>query len=327
MTAFRGFIGPGQTSSGVSISSVNSVTIDDAAKKWVAVFQAAKTGTLTNLSFRYTSRTGIPVQHQISLQGVEGLGFHDGVIFGATNNVKATFTPPADSTWNATWKETGDGAVGALGETVTVTQGLFYAMVIEALGAADASNFSVFSVAISGFSGIASSYLPYHAFNGAKQNYAPIFGYTVGGQRYGIPILFPLATSFAGDTGTFDEYGVAFKLPLFLPAGSTGIVDRWAPDLRTPPTGKTIKAILYQDTTPLQEVTLDSDHCQAQGLIGRVLFRLGGTPAVLTAGTEYILAAQPQGTGEAMTMNAIQVPAVSDLIAFAEWQSTSYAAD
>src|SRR5262245_6559267 len=59
---------------------------------------------ISRLGFRYGTRTGTPPTYRISLQGVDGSGLPDGTIKGGGSPASATFTPPADTSWNSTWQ-------------------------------------------------------------------------------------------------------------------------------------------------------------------------------------------------------------------------------
>src|SRR5438105_4685448 len=81
-----------------------SFALDQTTDQIEYIFQAAEAITITRLGFRYGTRTGTPPTYQVSLQGVDGTGVPDGTVKGGGSPASATFTPPADATWDATWR-------------------------------------------------------------------------------------------------------------------------------------------------------------------------------------------------------------------------------
>ncbi len=87
-------------------------------------FQCEKAATINGLGFRYGARAGTPPTYLISLQGVNGSGSPDGTVKGGGSPVSHAFTPPADTSWDASTRRQ------ALDNNYTCTRGEFLAIVV-----------------------------------------------------------------------------------------------------------------------------------------------------------------------------------------------------
>lgn len=170
------------------------------------VFTAPEAITITRLGFRYGVRTGTPVQHQISLQGVATDGKSDGTVKGATNNALALFTPPADATWNGTWQWQ------TLGESAAVTRGQRLSIVIQPGGTPDGSNSSSFTHSISLYDrqGMPCAVSVNAGTHSRGVNF-PVYGYSSASKVYGRPLESLTTTSYS--SGGTNEFGITFNLP------------------------------------------------------------------------------------------------------------------
>jgi len=112
-------------------------TIDASTEKTAAVFNMPYALTISHCGFWYGARTGTPPTYRISIQGVDASGNPDGTIKGGGSPASATFTPPADATWNTQWKWV------ALSNSYSAAAGEVLAVVIDySSGTIDASNCS-----------------------------------------------------------------------------------------------------------------------------------------------------------------------------------------
>lgn len=173
------------------------------------IFQAPSAITITRLGFRYGLRTGTPPTYRISLQGVDATGIPDGTIKGATNNALKTFTPPADTTWDALWQWQ------TLTESYTCARGEWLSIVIDySAGTVNGTNNSTFT-SIQSFGGNRQGH-PYAIHNNAgtrtRQTAGnPIYGYSSASVSYGNPAESITFTAFS--SGGTNEYGITFNLP------------------------------------------------------------------------------------------------------------------
>lgn len=273
----------------MSIPAMSNFTLNASTDQLEWIFQAQDDLTITRLLFRYGVRTGTPPTFIISLQGVGTTGNPDGTIKGGGSPASKTFTPPADTTWNSTYREiTLDNAYAA-------TAGEWLAIVIAySSGTIDGSNNSSFT---SVFTNMSTRLHPYAIENDAgvraRSSHNPNFAYGTAGAVYGTPLLTGTFTNFSSAT-TPDEYGVKFTIPadwcatykivgvLFGMSGGAGA---------------TALIQLYDSdgTSVLQNVTYDGDYVRtaASDSITRVYFD-ETTLATLTAGTTYRIGIAPQ---------------------------------
>lgn len=273
------------TSSGFVLHS-----LDEATDQVEWIFQAREAATITRLGFRYGVRTGTPPVYKISLQGVDGSGRADGTIKGGGSPCSKTFTPPADATWNSTWQWiTADNSFA-------VARGDFLAIVIKNdSGTINGSNFSSFTTALNAYK--SDGGIPYAVtFNatGSVTTRAvslPIFGYGSAGTAYGFPFI--ASTSLSINSGsTPDEVALAFTLPSGM--GSTFQVLGARIGFQNLGAATTYKLILYDGTSVLQDVTVDSDITAAATRPHQVVYFDEVTLSTLTVGSTYRLAIQPQ---------------------------------
>ena len=157
----------------------------DASNEGVAfVFSSQTTDAVTKLFFRYGSRTGTPPTYIIGIEGVDASGNPDGTVKGGGSPASATFTPPADTSWDGLgrWITLDNSYAPSLGETLCLT-------IRYSSGTIDGSNNSSFTRAISGT--LQSPAMPYYVTNSAgswsksiNQQMSPS-GYATASKRYG----------------------------------------------------------------------------------------------------------------------------------------------
>lgn len=89
---------------GVTAAAQNQVA--DANNDGVGwAFAAENTEAITHIGFRYGARTGTPPTYVLTLEGlVTTTGLPDGTDVGGGSPTAVTFTPPADATWDGTWR-------------------------------------------------------------------------------------------------------------------------------------------------------------------------------------------------------------------------------
>lgn len=289
----------------------NNFTIDQAADKLDFLFQQPEAATITHLGFRYGVRTGTPVQHKISLQGVDANGNPDGTILGGGTPASGTFTPPADATWDGTWRWI------ALDNSIATTRGQFLSIVIEPVGTPDAGNNSAFTAfTATGFRG-GNPYV-IQDNNGTRtrqQSATPVYGLKSSTKAYGLPASAATVTLYSNNS-TPDERGVRFLFPSTW--GSTykivGVRFFCTPGA----SGKSILVSLYDGTTTLQDVTLDTDFDVQAGGSGRIkeAYFDETTLSTLNFGTAYRVAFAPTAGSVSFGLQTITVDANADLSAY-----------
>lgn len=246
----------------------------------VAAFQAPDALTITQLGFRYTSRTGTPPTYRISLQSVSTttVGIPAGTVLGGASPASATFTPPASTAWNGTVQWV------TLDNAYTCARGEMLAIVIDySSGTIDGSNFGSFTLDL-----WHKSHRPWPAsFDGAtwtKAHNAPCFGYRTASATYGQPLVgsqIALTSSTAND-----EMAARFVVPAGTMTSYMLVGLRWYGKNSTA-TGSQ-ELILYTGTTVLQSVTLDAEQFQAVDTIGTMECYFDETTlSALTPGAEY----------------------------------------
>ncbi len=286
-----------------------NLTIDGAADTWEQVFRMPEAATLTDCGFRYGVRTGTPVQHSITLEGVSATtGERDSTDVGGGSPTLANFTPPADTTWNSTWRWV------TLTNSYAATRGELLDIVILPVGTPDASNSSSFTYVVTGAQS-SRSVVQYAVANGTKNSETPIFGCKSATKTYG-NILESLNGTLYSSDSTPDERALHFVLDSGW--GSTYTVRGFRCHVRTPAAGDTVKIALYDGTTELQAITWDTDNAVANSSSFRsaTFYFDEATLSTLNFGSAYRLGFAPQDTSSNLGLYTIVVAADGDLTAF-----------
>jgi hypothetical protein len=272
------------------------------------IFHMREAATITGLGINYVSRTGTPPTYKISLQGVTtSTGRADGTIkLNEGNEVSATFTPPATTAWNGSfrWFDL------AAGHEYSASRGELLALVVAySSGTVNASNCSSLNIATD-VSGRYST--PYVVdTTGTKVTTLPVFAVRSSTATYGNPMVSVYLTSISSGT----EHAMAFSLPAS--ACSTYKVIGVEAFTAAMPTGKSVIAQLYTGTTADQQVTLYSDTMYALSA-NYVTVRAWFTtdPVVRTCGTTYYAGFAPQEAGANFRLVGMVAGAAADLSAY-----------
>lgn len=299
--------GPFQNWSGVSFFNFS---VDSSTDKIEFIFSAAASDTITQLGVRIGSRTGTPPTYRISLQGVSlTTGRADGTI-KASGNANATFTPPADTTWNGTFQWF------TLTGSYACTRGELLSIVVDySSGTIDASNFTSFT-ADGNFN---NNYFVFPFFwtvnsgSASSNTREGIYGYKSATRSYHIPINASTVTVFSS-TSTPNEYALRFLLP---GSGTTYTVAGVEVAIDSPDSGNAELTLYGSDgTTVLQSFTMDKDANLNHPVSAYRAYFANGTLATLTAGVAYRIGfralANPAGIG----LPVVSVPAAGDMTAF-----------
>lgn len=307
-------------------------TLDGTGKKLGFVVQVGNGDAITALGFRYGARTGTPPTYKISVQGVSTTtGYPDGTIKGGGSPASKTFTPPADTTWNGTWREI------TLDNTYTPSRGETIAIVIEySAGTCDGSNNSSFSRHASGGSTEWVSNRYYAVDTGS--------GWGTGTFSYFLPYTIVTANTVTGfpasDLGKSTSIGtnghrqaLRFKLPTSF--GSTYKVRGVRLNATRPgPSASIILGLWNAAGTALNDVTIDTDQFGHSSGVGNNLYGFwDDAPATLDCGTEYYVGIER--TGATTALLTCQLASANDLKAYpggsefyyASWNGSSWTAD
>jgi hypothetical protein len=265
-------------------SSFTNVTLNggsDGATKVAWVFYAQEDATVTHVGYRQGVTTLTPGSgsYRAVIQGVStSTGQPDGSDAGTT---AVTFTPTSgnDGTWQ--WV--------ALANSLSVTRGNAYAIVIENTGVQTANYISVTTVdANTGFG----TNIPYSTTyasstwtKGSNGFRCPVWGYKSSTQVFGRPY----STVAVASNVTTSGNRAAMKFTLPAGWGSTFKVIGARGKLRSPTTGTSFVFGLWNAAgTALQSITLDSD-IQRSGNVTDMELWFSGTLATLDFGTTYYI--------------------------------------
>lgn len=295
-----------------SSAAFETFALDGTGDRVAWTFMPPEDHIITALAVPVGSRTGTPPTYRVSLQGVDlTTGNPDGTVLGGGSPASATFTPPADTTWNGTVQWI------TLSNSYTVARGTMYAIVIDySSGTCDASNCTTIN---NGHQNVGPRYgnVIAQQYNGAtwsKRDIAPVYGYRTSTDSYGNPVANFFTSTFSLDTTSGnggDERGMKFNLP-----GGWGDTFkirgvRWIGQMSA--TGKTITATLYSGTTVLQDVTIDSD--TAQGATAFKTFTAFFDATSLTAlnfGSDYYVAIKANETASNLGLFGVNLAAAQD---------------
>jgi hypothetical protein len=296
---------------GSSSGAFETFALDASGDRIAWTFMPAEAHVITELAVPVGSRTGTPPTYRISLQGVDlSTGNPDGTVLGGGSPASATFTPPADTTWNNTIQWI------TLSNSFTVSRGTMYAIVIDySSGTVDASNFTTINNGHTNI-GARSGNVIAQQYTGtwSKRNIAPVWGFRTSTQTFGSPIKSFFTTAFSSDTASGsggDERGMKFTLPAGWGATFKVRGIRWIGNMSA--AAKTITATLYTGTTALQDVTIDSDTAQGTGnyMTYTAMFDESSLTA-LDFGSAYYVAVKPNETASNLGIYGLELAAAQD---------------
>lgn len=286
------------------------------------IFQAPAGIAITKLGFRYGAKSsGTPPTYIIELEGVAAAtGFPDGTIKGASNNAKATFRPPADTSWDGTWQWI------TLGESYTCAEGEWLAIVIkDDPGTADSiSGTNSGSFTYTDGRGGNRSGLPYAITNAAgsrtKQAAPPVFGYASSSVTYGRPVEAVTTLDLYSSGTNPNEQGMTFTLPAGW--GSTYKIRGVKYYGAGGTTGTTSTMTLYDDDgdpgTALQTLTIDWDMVRGTGgtLANFTFYFDESSLTAIDFGSAYHIGLKADGGTTAMSLASITLDAAADRAAW-----------
>lgn len=241
-------------------------------------FQPIVLDAITHLGFRIGDRAGTPPTYIIGLEGLDASGLPDGTYLGGGSPASATFTPPADSTWNSSWRWI------ALSNSYTPSNNDPIAITIRhSSGTVNGSNCqTVFYMTQLGAQNRGfPSCLTLTAGTWARSNAPATFGYRTATGRYGFTAVGATITS----TSTSGRRAAAHWT---VPAIYSSIkVRSFQLAANTPAAAATFKAGIWDSAgTMIHEQSYDSDNFTPSNS-NDAKFTMPGTLTALTGGSKY----------------------------------------
>lgn len=274
-------------------------------------FFARDTNAITHLGFSYSVRTGTPPTYRISLQGIDAAtGNPDGTVKGGGSPASATFTPPADTSWNSTWQWI------ALSNSYTPTIGEELAFVVDySSGTVNTSNAGTFNVRFGTGVGLNQPcYFPVltqTAGSWSKMAALPAFGVRTASTRYGNIATGGYNTRSASTVG----HRVAIKLQIPSGVFTSATVNKiWFAGSLASAAGKNplFKIWDTDGATVLFSRTLDSDKCASPASAYQQYF-LSGIGQSLNAGSNYYAGLEvADAVNAGVLINGVQLAEAAD---------------
>ena len=240
---------------------------------WSIQMPADTTDTLTHICFRYGVRTGTPVAHDIGLQGFDTSRMPDGTWKGGGSPNKGSFTPPADATWDSTWREI------ALDNSYVTSRGEILCVVVEPTGTPDGSNNSSFTRTTGPTFGFPTTQTQTDGGSWTRANSLPLIAVKSATRVYGIPAV----AAFGTNIGT-NGHRQANKLTIPAGVGNTFQVIGLQARIASPAAGFNFKLGIWDGAgTELTGISLDSDGFTST----LVTVYFDDAPVSLDCGTAY----------------------------------------
>lgn len=310
-------------------------TLTSSTHGWGVGFRARDTNPITHLGFLYNSRTGTPPTYRISLQGMDATnGRPDGTVKGGGTPASATFTPPADTTWNSIWQWI------SLDNSYTPTLGEELCFWVDySSGTVNASNYSGFTVSLSTGAGLPQNeYYPLIKLASGtytKSGVLPVFGIRTASTRYGNIMQSSYNSRSASTVG--HRQAMTFALPSGIFSSYQVSAVRFCGSIASAAAKNPLLKIWDGDgTTVMQSITLDSDIGTNPSVAYNLHELQFGTPASLTPGTTYYAGLEvADATSGGVLINGIQLNGADDRdsweggtnIGFATYNGSSWTAD
>lgn len=290
-------------------TGADAFAIDATTDKIHWVFQADQSCTADAVGFYYQGRTGTPVAHEIGIQSVATDGNGGNGTYLSSGNAKGAFTPPADSSWNDTWRSV------SLTSSIALTRGTFYSVTLQPTGTpSGANNVGVYYRIPNSYQSGTSYAVTVNGGSASKINNFPIFAVYCGSTVIGAPSKGTVEHFW--NSGT-EERGLEFTIPAAL--CSTASILGLGGYFRTD-TGGTVVMQLYSggasgDTTVLDDVTVDTDAVASSSSNQQHALYFDGTATTITCGSTYRISLKPSAA-IGTRMVTLNVNANSDLGAY-----------
>lgn len=279
--------------------------------------QAESADAITHVGFRYGARTGTPPTYVATLESLNGsTGKPDGTDVGGGSPTAATFTPPADATWDSTWRWV------QLTNAYTPSRGQVLCPTVRySSGTVDGSNFSsitrlVGNVLTATFGGFPSVFtLAGGTWSNSQVCHAVAL--RTASSRYGfiLPAFY--------NTRSASTVGHRQALKFTLPAGAAGTFKVRGIRVHgssAAAAGKAPVFGIWSASAAIQTVPLDVDVVQnvTQPYIPMDLMFDEASLTALSFGTTYYAGMEVADAANAgVIINGIQLAEAADLAAFA----------
>lgn len=269
---------------GTTNPTLTAQVLDASTEKLACIFNMPYALTISHAGFWYGTYKGTPPTYKVSLQGVNSSGNPDGTIKGGGSPASATFTPPADATWDTQWKFI------TLSNSYSAARGELLSMVIEYYsGTISAANYSTMMGTSTAYGDNRLSFPNNQFYSGsawAKYTNSPLFairdstpsvvwGRLIEGHvdksDSRSALKFNIPTTFCS---TFKIRGAVIRLSPT--AGNTFTFGLWGASL-------------------LQDVTVDTDTLNAITNYTVELFFDESSLSTLSAGTDYYIGIEQSG--------------------------------
>lgn len=271
-------------------ASWNDHTMDGSTDAMESFLQCEEACAITKLCYRYGARTGTPPTFLLALQGVNSSGRADGTT-KSSGNASASFTPPADTTQDATIQ------CKTLTSSYTCTRGEYLAANLTySSGTINASNKSTFSYSNANTTDYRYPYVT-RVNSGTPTKGAGWWpgGYYCGSTAYGNLVQSAAQFDF-GANSTPDERGNIFTVPSSSCTSFKIDKARWNGYVNV--AASTVAVVIYEGTTVRQDASLDTDNEANAGGWTEVQFDEGYT---FSCGTAYRIVVKPTSTGGTST--------------------------
>lgn len=278
-------------------------------------FQVEEALTITKVKIRVVSRTGTPPTYRVSLQSWSN-GVPTGTVLGGGSPASATFTPPADSSWDNTIQTI------TLDNAYVASRGEFLFIVIDySSGTIDASNRSTFTTVVGTTQPGLQIPCAFTVNSGTRSGVdgVPVCGYASSTTVYGRPVLdiLTVGSNLYSSGSTPDEKGALFNIPTTF--GSAFQVVGCRVGLNANAAG-TCDLKLYGPTdTLLQSIPLDTDDFNRAASMGSRQIKLlfdEAPLATLSFGTNYRLTLLATSASVNLGLHTYVVETASDWDAF-----------
>lgn len=283
--------------------SFTNIALDGSGDKVAAVFAMPEDATITHVGFRYGARTGTPPTYITGLQGLDGTGFPDGTYLGGGSPASATFTPPADATWDGTWQWV------ALANSLAVARGDYICRVIEySSGTISGANNGSFTRNIGGHG---TTNIPYSVSDVTgswiKQAY-PVGAIKSASKTYGVPIK-AIAATTVNTSG--NRVSMKFNVPIDMAAQYKVIGLRGRFSLET--AGSCVFGIWNAAGTAIQTLTHDTDQLTTGTRWASIYFDEASL-TTLTGGVTYHVGLETDGSD--IVLQGFEVESSAEMTAF-----------
>lgn len=283
-------------------------------------FQAPEAFTCTEIGFRQSSVTGTPGVLRFGLQGIDTNGKPDGTWLATVSGGAGTAYVDYSS-WS-TANNTKFVIVTLPTGGVSLTRGQVVYLVAQCQsGTWDASNnLSMTYEWVQGQRELRSRAITFETSLQSQTRPAP-FLLRSSTTTYGYPLetMANIASIHQGTTP--DEIGMAFTMPssYSLSYKVRGVVFNIQKNQN-----QSVKFILYQGTTLLQDVTWNFNWSGSNDYGMHEIYFDESSLSTLSSGTEYVLSIQPIGTSTTQGVTYSTSPADTDLSALSDWTLKYY---